>query len=93
MGNVALLRADWTHAAPEVTEMLERLGSKQLPVIAIFPAGAADRPIVLRVGYTQEMLLGALDRAGPSKDAQLTAAPSAVHRKLHNSCTHPAAGP
>ncbi|MBN2578046.1 MAG: thioredoxin family protein [Pirellulales bacterium] len=71
---VATLRADWTRASPEVTEMLELLGSKQVPVIAIFPAGSAYRPIVLRGGYTQEMLLGALEKAGPSKSLRVTAA-------------------
>lgn len=74
-GRIAMLRADWTHAEPEVTKMLEQLGSKQVPVIAIFPAGDARHPVVLRGGYTQEMLLAALDRAGPSKPQQLTAAP------------------
>ena len=71
---VVALRADWTHASPEVTEMLERLGSKQVPVIAIFPAGSANEPIILRGAYTQEMLLNALEQAGPSKMLHLTAA-------------------
>jgi suppressor for copper-sensitivity B len=71
---VVTLRADWTHASPEVTEMLELLGSKQVPVIAIFPAGSANRPIVFRGVYTQEMLLSALDEAGPSKMLHPTAA-------------------
>jgi suppressor for copper-sensitivity B len=71
---VVTLRADWTHASPEVTEMLELLGSKQVPVIVIFPAGNANHPIVFRGVYTQEMLLSALDEAGPSKMLHLTAA-------------------
>ncbi len=71
---VVTLRADWTHASPEVTEMLDLLGSKQVPVIAIFPAGSANHPIILRGGYTQEMLLSALDKAGPSKIRHFTAA-------------------
>jgi len=71
---VVTLRADWTHASPEVTEMLDLLGSKQVPVIAIFPAGSANAPIILRGGYTQETLLGVLDKAGPSKNHYSTAA-------------------
>jgi len=70
---VVTLRADWTHASPEITEMLELLGSKQVPVIAIFPAGNANHPIVFRGVYTQEMLLSALEKAGPSKMLGLTA--------------------
>jgi len=78
---VATLRADWTHASPEVTEMLDLLGSKQVPVIAIFPAERANQPILLRGGYTQEMLLDALDEAGPSKILHFTAAQATSHRK------------
>jgi thiol:disulfide interchange protein DsbD len=66
---VVTLQADWTHGAPEVTEMLEILGSKQVPVVAIFPAGDPNRPIVLRGGYTKQTLLEALQKAGPSAGA------------------------
>jgi len=78
---VVALRADWTHASPEVTEMLEQLGSKQVPVIAIFPAEDPNHPIILRGGYTQEMLLNALEKAGPSKSPHLAAAKAESHRK------------
>jgi suppressor for copper-sensitivity B len=78
---VVTLRADWTHASPEVTEMLELLGSKQVPVIAIFPAGSANHPIIFRGVYTQEMLLSALDKAGPSKMLHLTTAQARSHWK------------
>jgi suppressor for copper-sensitivity B len=64
---VVMLRADWTHRQPEVTKMLELLGSKQVPVLAIFPAGNPNQPIVLRGGYAQQTLLDALQKAGPSK--------------------------
>ena len=60
---VVTLKADWTHAEPEVTKMLEQLGSKQVPVVAIFPAGKAHQPIVLRGSYTQETLQAALEKA------------------------------
>lgn len=67
---VVPLKADWTHGDPEVTQMLEALGSKQVPVLAIFPAGKADQPIVLRGGYTKQTVLDALASAGPSKPAE-----------------------
>ncbi len=66
-GGVATFLADWTHAEPEVTATLELLGSKQVPVLAIFPAGKPNPPLVLRGFYTQRMLLDALKKAGPSK--------------------------
>lgn len=78
---VVTLRADWTHASPEVTQMLDLLGSRQVPVIAIFPAGSANHPIVLRGGYTQEVLLSALNKAGPSKPPCFSAAQARSNRK------------
>ena len=66
-GRVVPLVADWTHRDPEVTEMLDLLGGKQVPVLAIFPADRPNQPVVLRGGYTSQMLLDALRQAGPSK--------------------------
>ena len=71
---VLAMHADWTRTPPEITKMLELLGSKQVPVLAIFPAGNPNEPVVLRGGYTQATLLEALKKAGPSK----IAAPSDV---------------
>lgn len=78
---VVTLRADWTHASAEVTEMLTMLGSKQVPVLAVFPAGNANHPIVLRGGYTQETLLEALERAVPSKPTNVAGLQTAQERK------------
>jgi thiol:disulfide interchange protein len=64
---VVPLLADWTNGDEEVTAMLELLGSKQVPVLAIFPAGRPNDPIVFRDPYTQEQLIEALQKAGPSK--------------------------
>jgi suppressor for copper-sensitivity B len=64
---VITLRADWTQPRPEVTEMLELLGSKQVPVLAIFPAADPNHPIVLRGGYTRQTVLEALNKAGTAK--------------------------
>jgi thiol:disulfide interchange protein len=66
---VATIKADWTRRDPEVTEMLKLLGAKQVPVIAIFPAGNPNNPIRFVDGYTKASLLEALQKAGPSKRA------------------------
>lgn len=63
---VVTLKADWTDGSPEVTEMLDLLGSKQIPVVALFPAGRPNEPIVFRGWYSKEDLHEALRRAGPS---------------------------
>ena len=66
------LLADWTDPDPEISQMLELLGSKQIPVLAIFPASRPNQPIVLRGGYTRQTLLNKLEEAGPSAAADET---------------------
>jgi thiol:disulfide interchange protein DsbD len=66
---VVPLLADWTSGDEEVSDMLELLGSKMVPVLAIFPAGRPNEPIVFRDPYTQQQLIDALEKAGPSKAA------------------------
>lgn len=63
------LLADWTKANAEISEMLELLGSKQIPVLAIFPADRPNEPIVLRGWYSTDTLIEKLNQAGPSKIA------------------------
>jgi suppressor for copper-sensitivity B len=65
---VITLKADWTHRTKsvEVTKMLDVLGSRQIPVIAIFSANDPNHPSVFRGSYTQEEILGALEKANAS---------------------------
>ena len=60
------LVADWTDGSAEISAMLELLGSKQIPVLAIFPADRPNNPIVLRGWYTKAQLVEQLREAGPS---------------------------
>jgi len=64
---VETLLADWTDPNEEISEILDLLGSKQLPVVAIFPANRPNEPIVLRGWYTKEELIQKLMEAGPSQ--------------------------
>lgn len=66
---VETLVADWTDRDPEMAKVLEALGSKQVPVLAIFPAGKPRQPIVLIGTYTKGKLLEKLEQAGPSRTA------------------------
>jgi thiol:disulfide interchange protein len=63
---VVALQADWTDGDPAISRKLESLGGKQVPVVAIFPAGRAQQPIVLSGFYTQATLLQKLQDAGAS---------------------------
>jgi thiol:disulfide interchange protein len=66
--HVVPLLADLTQESAEIQQMLKSLGSKSIPVLAIFPAGQPNRPIVLRDLITQGQLIKALEQAGPSQE-------------------------
>lgn len=63
---VVALQADWTNGDPVISRRLESLGGKQVPVVAIFPAGRPHDPIVLSGFYTRATLLQKVAQAGPS---------------------------
>jgi thiol:disulfide interchange protein len=71
--DVVTLVADWSDGDPEIGATLEALGSKQLPVIAIFPAGDPYRPKTLKGMYTSGDLVNKLQAAGPSSSPRLAA--------------------
>jgi len=68
---VVPLLADWTEESPEIKAMLETLQSRSIPVLAVFPASAANEPprepIILRDLITESQVLEALKQAGPSR--------------------------
>ncbi|MBC8873062.1 MAG: hypothetical protein H8E44_26820 [Planctomycetes bacterium] len=65
---VVTLKADKTGDAPEADQLLVELGNKAkaIPFYAVYPAGV-ERPIVLQGLVTQQQVLDALKRAGPSR--------------------------
>jgi suppressor for copper-sensitivity B len=65
---VVLLKADWTRRekSVEVTRMLDVLGGRQIPVIAVFSAKDPNHPTVFRGSYTEQDIVEALAKAGPS---------------------------
>lgn len=70
---VVALQADWTEGDPAISAKLESLGGKQVPVIAIYPAGRPHEPIVLSGFYTKSVLLEKLRDAGASLAQQRAA--------------------
>jgi len=64
---VVPLKADYTREAPEVSRLLKAVRGGGVPVIAIYPAGKPNEPIVFRDGYTTRQILDALEKAGPSR--------------------------
>jgi len=82
--DVITLKADKTQPAPEVDELLQRLGNKagSIPFYAVFPAGNPNTPILLDGMFTSpQPILDALEKAGPSRrsdaqDVSVTATPA-----------------
>lgn len=51
-----LLRADLTERNPEAEALLQSLGSKSIPLIAVFPKSRPNEPLVLRDLFTPDQL-------------------------------------
>lgn len=64
---VVPLLADWTKENAEIKQSLNALGSNSIPLLAIFPAGRPDEPIILRDLLSESMVVAALEQAGPSQ--------------------------
>lgn len=62
--------ADWTDGSEEIRDALESLGSRSIPLLAIYPAAKPgekpSEPIILRDLLTEAQVLAALEQAGPS---------------------------
>ncbi len=63
--DAVLMRVDLTRHDPELMALLESLGSKSIPVLAIFSKGNPDSPLVLRDMFTSGQLAKALDQELP----------------------------
>jgi thiol:disulfide interchange protein DsbD len=56
-----LMRADLTGRNPDAESLLQALGSQSIPLLAIFPKDAPERPLVLRDLFTPSQLEEALE--------------------------------
>jgi len=61
------LVADWTDYAPEIKAKLLEFRSNSIPLLVIFPADNPDEPMILRDVVTQNQVVAALEKAGPSQ--------------------------
>jgi thiol:disulfide interchange protein len=65
---VVPMLADWTDRSDTIKKSLNELGCNSIPVLAIWPPdGPQSRPIILRDWLNESDVIGALDKAGPSK--------------------------
>jgi suppressor for copper-sensitivity B len=80
--------ADWTDGSDEIRAFLEMLGSRSIPLLAIYPGSKPGEPlrepIVLRDLLTESQVIAALEQAGPSccppPELRAAAAPAAAGR-------------
>ena len=71
--DVVTMYADKTNPNEAINAKLKELNSNSIPVLAIYPAGKPNEPIVLRDLLTQNMVLEALKEAGPSRNTKSVA--------------------
>ena len=65
---VVTLLADWSEGDEQVASLLQAVsGSKQIPVVAIFPAGSPYQAKMLSGLYLRAELIRKLKAAGPSR--------------------------
>jgi len=64
--NAIPMLADWTDHSEKIQMKLQELDSNSIPLLAIYPGGSPDAPIVLRDLVSQTDVLTALKQAGPS---------------------------
>jgi thiol:disulfide interchange protein DsbD len=64
---VETMKADWTTQDPDISKILNRFGRSGVPLYVVIPAGRPKDHIVLPEVINQQMVLDALEKAGPSK--------------------------
>ncbi len=60
---VVPLLADWSDKSDAIKQVLESLGSRSIPLLAIYPASNPEEPIVLRDLLTESQVMEAIKRA------------------------------
>ena len=76
--DVVALVADWTDRNPVIKQALAELGSRSIPLLAIYPADPQRKPIVLPDVVTSGQVVEALEEAGPSRPASAPASTMAT---------------
>lgn len=66
---VVTLQADWTNRDPVITQMLQKLGGEQVPVVAVFKAESPNNPKILRGSFRVKTFMEHLAELEISKEA------------------------
>lgn len=65
--DIVPLLADWTEPSDAISAQIQALGSKTIPLLAIYPPEPDTEPIILKDVIMEKTLLDALKQAGPSR--------------------------
>jgi thiol:disulfide interchange protein len=57
---VVMLRADWTHGDPEITQILKEHGRAGVPMYLFYPGGRDRSPMILPELISSQTVLDAL---------------------------------
>ena len=68
------LVADWGTQDESIGRLMDQLqGSRQIPLLAVFPAGRPNEPLLLQAAYTKGQLIAAIREATPEEGAERVA--------------------
>jgi thiol:disulfide interchange protein len=70
--------ADLTRYPPELMTKLKELNSISIPVVAIYPPGQGNRPIILQDLLGETDVVNALVKAGPSLTSEKNGVPTSI---------------
>ncbi len=76
--DIVPLVADMTENRPDLSAKLRELDSISIPVLAIYPAGDYENPIVLKDILSEREVLQALKEAGPSAKGKNSSLPTST---------------
>ncbi len=62
---IVKIKADWTNADPEITNLLQRFGRPGVPLYVLYPAGKSIEPIILPELLTKSIVLEQLAAVPP----------------------------
>lgn len=66
--DVRTLEADWGTEDESIGRLMDQLqGSRQIPLLVVFPAGSPNEPVIFQAQYTQNKVIKAVRDACPPK--------------------------
>ena len=78
--NVVTYEADYSDYAPEIFETLKKFGADAVPLYLVYRPGKPGEPQILPTLLTPQIVIDALQKAGPSRSAADTVASAASAR-------------